>query len=149
MKTASTDPKKTTALHRRMEQTYGRYKASKLSRNAFCQAEGISLAQFTYWCQRFDKELTISPPTEIAKSSSTVAANGAIAPNPSFTQISLPTDKSTSSIPLAPATPSVPEPASVALPTPLMVLDLLGKARLEFYTQVGVEYLCTVLRKGC
>jgi hypothetical protein len=30
-----------------------------------------------------------------------------------------------------------------------MVLDLPGKARLEFYSQVEVDFLCTLLQKGC
>jgi len=27
-----------------------------LSRSAFCKGEGIRLAQFTYWCHRFEKK---------------------------------------------------------------------------------------------
>ncbi len=172
MKTTSTDQKKNPALYRRIEETYGRYKASKLSRKAFCKAEGISLAQFTYWCQRFDKELTVSSTAEKANADSPIPSNPPTIPTSGFKEITpasqaglsrgesepltlqIPVSSpvsvsSPASEPLVPSTPSIPNPATVTLPTPLMVLDVAGKARVEFYTQVGVEYLCAILQKGC
>jgi hypothetical protein len=159
MKTTSTDQKKNTALYRRMEETYGRYKASKLSRKAFCKAEGLSLAQFTYWCQRFDKELSLSPTPEKAKPGSPIPSNPPTIPTSGFKEIIL---ASQASLPVAEMTPLIPPvsettraptppsiPATVALTSPVMVLDLPGKARLEFYSQVEVDFLCTLLQKGC
>ena len=89
------------ALYARMAQYYQRFQQSKLSRPAFCQAEGLAYGQFCYWCKRLAKEKSAS----------------------GFTQLSLP-----------------------ATATPVMVLDLVGKARLEFYSPVGADYLRELLR---
>jgi transposase-like protein len=39
-----------------MLRLYQRYKQSQKTRAAFCREEGITAAQFTYWCRRFDQE---------------------------------------------------------------------------------------------
>ncbi len=130
MKTTSTDQKKNTALYRRMEETYGRYQASKLSRKAFCKAEGLSLAQFTYWCQRFEKKLSLHSTAEKTIQDSPISSSAGVA----FTQITLP-DEATlpagESEPLAasvsessptPATPSVRERITTSV-SPVPVTD--------------------------
>lgn len=83
-----------------MEQYYQRFQESKLSRPAFCQAEGLTYSQFSYWCKRLSKEKRAC----------------------SFEQLTLP-----------------------ASPTPLMVLELAGKARLEFYSPVEASFLRALL----
>jgi hypothetical protein len=83
-----------------MEQYYQRFQQSKLSRPAFCQAEGLAYAQFCYWCKRLAKDKRPS----------------------GFTQVTLP-------------------PSSM----PLLVLDLAGKGRLEFYSSVEASYLRELL----
>ena len=88
-------------LYARMEQYYQRFQQSKLSRPAFCQAEGLAYAQFCYWCKRLAKEKRPA----------------------GFTQVTLP-----------------------ATATPLVVLELVGKGRLEFYSPVGADYLRDLLR---
>lgn len=155
-----------------MEQTYYRFKASKLSRKAFCEAEGLNLAQFAYWCQRFDKELplTTSPVPELklvevpastpkpAKGKTVVASKSVtiaplIDPAPGFKQLTLPDTDPTERTPtlstgVADPTPVPPTPVMnqsptatpVMVNTPLMVLDLPGKGRLEFYAPVEAEF---------
>ena len=87
-------------LYAQMEQYYQRFQQSKLSRPAFCQAEGLSYAQFCYWCKRLAKENRSS----------------------SFKQLTLPTS-----------------------PTPLLVLDLAERGRLEFYSPVEARFLRELL----
>lgn len=87
-------------LYAQMEQYYQRFQQSKLSRPAFCQAEGLAYAQFCYWCKRLAKDTRPS----------------------CFTQVTL--------------------PSSV---TPVMVLELTGKGRLEFYSPVEASYLRELL----
>ncbi|MDJ1501202.1 IS66 family insertion sequence element accessory protein TnpA [Xanthocytophaga agilis] len=54
-------------LQARRFRIYQRFKQSNLTRAAYCRQEGITAAQFIYWCKRFEQE---SNPTE---SSSTLA----------------------------------------------------------------------------
>lgn len=88
-------------LYAQMEQYYQRFQQSKLSRPAFCQAEGLAYAQFCYWCKRLAKDKQPS----------------------GFTQLTLP-----------------------ASAPPLMVLELVGKGRVEFYSPVAADYLRDLLR---
>ncbi len=49
-----------------MLRLYQRFKQSNLSRAVFCREEGLTAAQFTYWCRRFEQESTpdeASPPS--------------------------------------------------------------------------------------
>lgn len=105
-------------LKAQMRDAYERFQGSHLSQKAFCQAEGISKGKFNYWCRQF-KQTTASPPiiTEKAK----VEKKEKSSQEPSgFTPLSLPITQTT---------------------TPLMVLDLAGKGRLEFYAPVEASFL--------
>jgi transposase-like protein len=140
-----------------MLRLYQRYKQSQKTRAAFCREEGITAAQFTYWCRRFEQESTaadacptsitlsqVSTPIEAVQepvAKKTYAANPVAEPIPatssSFTQLHLP-DTST------PAAHSVCL-TEVVSTRPLIVLDLAGKGRVEFYTPVEADYLKALL----
>lgn len=101
-----------------MQAAYERYKESHLSKADFCQKEGLSVAQFAYWIKRFEKE---SQPS-------------------AFTQVNFPAIQPP--ISHSPTTLSAPTATHSA---PLMVLDVAGKARLEFYSPVEASFLRTLL----
>jgi hypothetical protein len=94
------------ALQARMLRLYQRFQQSNLTRAAFCREEGITTAQFTYWCRRFEQE---SDPTEVSQAAITLAQvstpiqavkepiereasaeNQVAEPWPGFTQLHLP-----------------------------------------------------------
>ena len=107
-------------LQAQMREAYERFKGSELSQKAFCQAEGISKGKFNYWCRQF-KQTPILTPISTEKTNAKVekketpsqAASG-------FTPLSLPVTQT---------------------PMPLMVLDVAGKGRLEFYAPVEASFL--------
>jgi transposase-like protein len=128
-----------------MLRLYQRYKQSNLTRAAFCREEGITAAQFTYWCRRFEEESSpteVSPapitfaqvstpiqavkePVERETSAEKPAAALIPATSSGFTQLHLPDAQATSST------------TTAGISTlPLVVLDLAGKGRVEFYTQI-------------
>jgi transposase-like protein len=144
-------------LQARMLRLYQRFQQSNLTRAAFCREEGITAAQFTYWCRRFEQE---SDPDDASPTSITLsqlstpiqavkepvereafAANPVAEPIPApcsgFTQLHLPDP---------PATPvqSVCPTAVISI-RPMMVLNLAEKGRLEFYTPVEASFLKTLL----
>jgi transposase-like protein len=53
-----------------MLQLCHRFQQSHLTKAAFCRNEGITAAQFTYWCRRFGQE---SIPTEVSQAPVTLA----------------------------------------------------------------------------
>ncbi len=139
----------------RMQRLYQCFKQSTGA--AFCREEGIRAAQFTYWCRRFEQE---SNPTEaspvpftLAQVSTPIQAAkepverktfsekpGVAEPTPAtpgFTQLPLPVPPATSVHSVFP-TPAIST-------SPLIVLDLAGKGRLEFYTAVEASFLKTLL----
>jgi transposase-like protein len=130
-----------------MLRLFQRFKQSNLTRAAFCREEGITAAQFTYWCRRFEQE---NNPTEASSAPITLAQvstpilvvkepeeDKAFSPETtsSFTQLHLPDQLTT-----APATTTPPVATS-----PLMVLDMAEKGRLEFYTSVEASFLKALL----
>ena len=107
-------------LQAQMRDAYERFQHSQLSQKAFCQAEGISKGKFNYWCRQF-KQTTALPPASLEKTNAKVEKNATPSQAASgFTPISLPITQT---------------------PTPLMVLDLAGKCRLEFYAPVEASFL--------
>jgi hypothetical protein len=125
-------------LQARMQRLYERFKQSQLTRTAFCREEGITAAQFTYWCRRFEQESTPtqvqSPPITLAQVSTPIqavkepAANPVAEPSPSFTQLHLSEPLTTPSSPITPTA------------TPMMIVELGGKGRIEFYMSVEAGY---------
>lgn len=101
-----------------MQAAYERYKQSHLTKADFCQKENLSVPQFTYWIKRFDQESQAS----------------------AFTQVNLPAIQP----PISPS-PAKGGPLTSNMAAPLMVLDVMGKARLEFYSPVEASFLRTLL----
>jgi hypothetical protein len=132
-------------LQERMRKLYHRFQQSTLTRAAFCREEGISAAQFIYWCRFFEKESAATPvsltlaqvstPIQVIKESE---ASKPFSPetSSSFTQLHLPEP--------AAATPTSVISSAVST-TPLMVLDIAGKGRLEFYSPVEASFLKDLL----
>lgn len=107
-------------LQAQMRDAFERFQDSQLSQKAFCQAEGISKGKFNYWCRQFKQTNTATQPS-IERASSKVDKKVNPPNEPSgFTPISLPITQT---------------------PTPLMVLDVAGKGRLEFYAPVEASFL--------
>jgi hypothetical protein len=109
-----------------MRDAYERFQRSDLSQNAFCQVEGISKGKFNYWCRKFKQmpsvPLISTDYVPLISTEKTKVGNKVNQLNePSgFTPLSLPITQT---------------------PTPLMVLDIVGKGRLEFYAPVEASFL--------
>lgn len=107
-------------LQAQMRDAYERFQESQLSQKAFCQAEGISKGKFNYWCRQF-KQTTIVPLLSTEKPNAKVEKKATPSQAASgFNPISL---------------------SITQTPTPLMVLDVAGKGRLEFYAPVEASFL--------
>ena len=146
-------------LQARMLRLYQRFQQSHLTRAAFCREEGITTAQFTYWCRRFEKDSDpaevkvkvtpitlsqVSTPIQAVKDPAEREAsteNPVAAPIPAtssgFTQLHLP-DPPATAVHAGCTTPAIST-------RPLIVLDLAGKGRLDFYIPVEVSFLKTLL----
>jgi hypothetical protein len=105
-------------LQAQMRDAYERFQRSDLSQNAFCQVEGISKGKFNYWCRKF-KQMPSVPLISTEKTKVGNKVNQLNEPS-GFTPLSLPITQT---------------------PTPLMVLDIVGKGRLEFYAPVEASFL--------
>jgi transposase-like protein len=122
--------------------------AKPLTKAAFCREEGITAAQFTYWCRRFDAENNsaevISAPITLAQVSTPIQAVKELEERKL-----LPTSPETTSSFTQLHLPESPTPASTTSPavsvTPLMVLDMAGKGRREFYTPMEASFLKALL----
>ncbi len=158
------------ALQERMLRLYQRFQQSNLTRAAFCREEGITAAQFTYWCRRFEQECD---PSEVKTTTLTLAqvrtpiqavkelvereafaANPVAEPTPptipGFTQLHLPAP-ATHSVCSTPVHSGCTTPVHSGCTTPaistrpLLVLDMVGKGRVEFYTPVEASFLKALL----
>jgi transposase-like protein len=136
-----------------MLRLYQRFQQSNLTRAAFCREEGITAAQFTYWCSRFEHESIATEvsqaPITLAQVSTpiqavqepvvrkTLAEKPEVEPTPAtspgFTRLHLPESSAFST-----TTPVIPT-------RPLIVLALAWKGRIEFYTLIEASFLKTLL----
>jgi hypothetical protein len=107
-------------LQAQMRDAYERFQNSQLSQKVFCQSEGISKGKFNYWCRQF-KQMPIIPLITTEKTNTQVEKKEKPYNEPSgFTPLSLPITQT---------------------PTPLTVLVLAAKGRLEFYSPVEASFL--------
>ncbi len=118
------------AQYAQMQQVYERYLKTDLSRQTFCQVEGITVAHFAYWYKVFAREASKADKKSQDETAVKAEVKQPKVSTPSsesnFTQISLPS-------------------ANLPTSTPMLVLNLGEQGKVEFYAPVEASFIKALL----